>query len=113
MLFTDPCFLFLILPVVLTAYYCTPRAGKNYVLLAASILFYALGEGWSTFVVLASITINFFIGKWIESSPDRQAGKVALLVGVIVNLGLLCSFKYAAFLVENLNVVIVAVGGHS
>ena len=113
MLFTDPCFLFLLLPVILTAYYCTPRAGKNYVLLAASILFYALGEGWSTFVVLTSITINFFIGKWIEGSPDRQAGKMALGIGVFVNLALLCSFKYAAFLVQNLNYAIVAAGGHA
>src|SRR5271154_4361962 len=109
MLFTDPCFLFLLLPIILTAYYCTPRAGKNYVLLAASVLFYALGEGWSTFVVLASITINFFIGKWIEKSPNREAGKVALLIGVVINLGLLCSFKYPAFIVENLNGVLGAI----
>ncbi len=112
MLFTDPCFLFLLLPIFLTAYYCAPRAGKNYVLLAASVFFYALGEGWSTFVVLASIAINFFIGQWIERSPNREAGKVALLVGVIANLGLLCSFKCAGFIVENPNVVVPAMGIH-
>jgi alginate O-acetyltransferase complex protein AlgI len=112
MLFTDPCFLFLLLPIILTAYYLTPRAGKNYVLLGASILFYALGEGWSTFVVLASITINYFIGAWIGKSPTREAGKVALIIGLIVNLGLLCSFKYAAFLVQNLNFVLLAVSIH-
>ena len=88
MLFTDPCFLFLFLPVVLAVYYFTPRAGKNFVLLGASVLFYALGEGWSTFVVLASIVINFSIGHWIESLGDRRRSWGAITVGVAVNLAL-------------------------
>jgi alginate O-acetyltransferase complex protein AlgI len=109
MLFTDPCFLFLFLPVVLAVYYFTPRGGKNFVLLGASILFYALGEGWSTFVVLASIVINFFIGQWIEKRGDRQRSWGAIVTGVIVNLVLLSTFKYSAFLVENLNILLAAV----
>jgi alginate O-acetyltransferase complex protein AlgI len=112
MLFTDPCFLFFLLPVILTVYYVTPRAGKNYVLLAASVVFYALGEGWSTFVVIASICINFAIGSWIGDAPSKEAGRFPLLIGVIVNLALLCSFKYAAFIVLNINYVLAAVGGH-
>lgn len=112
MLFTDPCFLFLLLPIILTAYYCTPRAGKNYVLLAASVIFYSLGEGWSTFVVLASIIINFFIGKWIDSAPDHRRRKGALVAGVIINLGLLATFKYAAFIVQNISFFVVEFGGH-
>jgi alginate O-acetyltransferase complex protein AlgI len=109
MLFTDPCFLFLFLPVVLAVYYFTPRGGKNLVLLAASVLFYALGEGWSTFVVLASIVINYFIGQWIESEIGHGRSRSALATGVVVNLALLCAFKYSAFLVGNLNFLLVAV----
>jgi alginate O-acetyltransferase complex protein AlgI len=132
MLFTDPCFLFLFLPVVLAVYYFTPRAGKNFVLLGASVVFYALGEGWSTFAVLASIVINFIVGRWIESiaerrqssvaisagtepnelqysMEDRQRARFALAIGVIVNLGLLSTFKYCRFLVGNLNFLLVAV----
>ena len=112
MVFTDPCFLFLLLPVILAVYYCTPRAGKNYVLLAASIVFYALGEGVSTFVVLASIIINYFVGAWIDRQTDHQRRKGALIIGVIVNLVLLCIFKYAAFVVLNISAVVVALGGH-
>jgi alginate O-acetyltransferase complex protein AlgI len=112
MLFTDPCFLFLLLPVVLTVYYCTPRAGKNYVLLAASLIFYALGEGWSTFVVVASIAINFYIGTLIGAAPDQKSAKGAMVLGVVVNLTILCVFKYAAFVVRNINVPLVAMGLH-
>jgi alginate O-acetyltransferase complex protein AlgI len=113
MLFTDPCFLFLLLPVILAVYYCTPRAGKNYVLLGASIIFYALGEGVSTLVVLASIIINFFIGAWIDSQSDHQRRKVALTVGVIINLSILGVFKYLGFVVGNISSLIVALGGHA
>ena len=67
----------MLLPVILTVYYLTPRAGKNYVLLGASIIFYALGEGLSTFVILASIVINFLIGAWIDGTPDAKARKEA------------------------------------
>src|ERR1022692_2921592 len=111
--FTDPCFLFLLLPVILAAYYCTPAAGKNFVLLAGSLVFYALGEGWATFVVVASIAINFFLGQWIEKSGGREEARFPLAVGVFVNLFLLCVFKYIAFFVLNLNYLIVALGGHA
>lgn len=110
MLFTDPCFLFLLLPVVLTVYYLTPRAGKNYVLLGASLLFYSLGEGWSTFVVLASIAINFIIGKFIAGAPDQKQARNRMMLGVAINLGILCVFKYAAFFVSNVNLPLVAMG---
>ncbi len=136
MIFTDPCFLFLFLPVVLAVYYFTPRAGKNFVLLGASVIFYALGEGWSTFVVLASIVINFIIGHWIQSvldgararseeaegaetraivhSPDdRKRAWYAIAIGVFVNLLLLCVFKYLAFIVGNLNDLLVAMHVHA
>src|ERR1700722_9034983 len=108
MLFTDPCFLFLFLPVVLAVYYFTPRSGKNFVLLGASLIFYALGEGCSTFVVLASIVINFFFGRWIESEVSRGRSRRALAIGVFINLFLLCAFKYSAFLVGNLNFALAA-----
>ncbi len=103
MLFTDPCFLFLYLPVVLTIYYLTPRAGKNYVLLGGSILFYALGEGWSTAVVIASISINFILGKFIAGAPNDTEARNRAVIGVVVNLFILFVFKYAAFFVNNLN----------
>ena len=72
-----------------------------------------MGEGLSTFVVLASIVINFFIGAWIDGTADPKARKGALIIGVIINLALLCVFKYSAFVVQNISVVVVALGGHA
>ena len=45
MVFASPIFLFLFLPLVLTAYFALPRHWGNTALLVASIVFYVWGEG--------------------------------------------------------------------
>jgi alginate O-acetyltransferase complex protein AlgI len=109
MLFTDPCFLFLFLPILLGAYLVTPRRFKNLTLLIASVLFYSLSEGLSTFIVVFSIIFNFFVGVAIENAGDREKARGPLVFGIVVNLLLLCTFKYIHFLVANLDVVLAAV----
>jgi len=110
MLFTDPCFLFLFLPLMLAIYALTPRGGRNAVLVAGSVLFYALGEGFLTLIVLFSIGFNFVIGRWIEGAGGREAGRKPLIVGVIVNLALLITFKYLRFIVLSLDAVLAHAG---
>ena len=44
MLFSSNVFIFFFLPAVLLAYRAVPKAWKNHVLLAASLLFYFCGE---------------------------------------------------------------------
>lgn len=110
MLFTEPRFLFYFLPLVLAAYYLLPRAGKNALLLAASIWFYGVGEGFYTAVVVVSIVFNYFQGHFIDMKGDAAWRKQTLAFGIVCNLLLLVVFKYAAFVVENLNGVLAAVG---
>jgi alginate O-acetyltransferase complex protein AlgI len=103
MLFTDPCFLFLFLPLILGLYYLSPRGLKNAVLLAASLVFYGSGEGSYLLIILFSIAFNYFVGRWIGKRRAERLGKTALAIGLTVNLFLLSYFKYAAFLALNLN----------
>jgi alginate O-acetyltransferase complex protein AlgI len=67
MLFCEPTFLFVFLPVLLAVYYAVPPRAKNLVLTIASLLFYALGEwpflGW----LVASIAVNYWIALGIDS----------------------------------------------
>ncbi len=105
MLFTDPPFLFLFLPIVLGVYYLSPRWMKNLILLVFSILFYAVGEQYSTLVILFSIVFNYLVGLWIDRNRLRGSGQLAF--GITINLLLLISFKYAHFIVENLDVALV------
>jgi alginate O-acetyltransferase complex protein AlgI len=112
MLFTEPRFLFYFLPIVLAAYYLLPRAGKNALLLAASVWFYGIGEGYYTAVVMASIVFNYFQGHFIDMKDDPKWRKQTLAFGIFVNLLLLVVFKYAAFVVDNLNLVLAAASVH-
>lgn len=103
MIFSSLLFLFSFLPFVLIGNFLWRNIKwQNTLLFIASLYFYAWGEREKVFVMLASILVNFFIGKWIEKKEGRER-KVALFVGVVVNLGVLVYFKYSQFFVENIN----------
>ncbi|HLL77065.1 MAG TPA: MBOAT family O-acyltransferase [Pyrinomonadaceae bacterium] len=110
MLFTEPLFLFLFLPVLLALYYGLPRRLRNPLLLAASLLFYAFGAGGSTPVLLASILLNYLCGAALARPASGCGRKLVLWLGLAGNLALLGSFKYAGFFVNNLNLVAKAAG---
>lgn len=94
MTFSDLFFLYLFLPLTLLVYYLTPGTHrKNIVLLAASLLFYAMGQPvYLPLVVLLSYG-NFVMGKRIV--PGRRK---TLLIPLMVNIGVLALFKYLDFL---------------
>ena len=110
MVFSSTVFLFLYLPVVLGVYFLTPRKLKNLLLLTASLFFYAWGEGFFVGVMLASILVNYLVATQINRFRTTPKGKAFLLVAIIANLGLLILFKYANFLVENLNSLLAGLG---
>jgi alginate O-acetyltransferase complex protein AlgI len=58
MLFTEPLFLFLFLPVVLLVYYVSPARARNYVLIAASFVFYLAGERLFSWVLMLSVLLK-------------------------------------------------------
>lgn len=99
MLFSSLVFLFYFLPLVLLAYYFSPRLGRNAVLLFFSLLFYAWGGLGLTLLLITSVTINFFIAKQINRSVHA---KKWLVTGIIGNVLLLVIFKYTAFFVTNI-----------
>jgi alginate O-acetyltransferase complex protein AlgI len=101
MLFSSLVFLFLFLPLTLLLYYISPRAVKNYVLLACSLVFFAWGGVSLSAILICSIILNYFGGLLIEKYRDNSAGKFWLTVSVAINIGLLCVFKYGDFLVYN------------
>src|SRR6516225_4230689 len=98
MLFSSPIFLFLFLPIVLTVYLLLrhTKARNNWVLLM-SLAFYAWGEIGFIFLLLASTVVNYALGLWVDRSTGIASRKMAVTVAVIVNIGLLAFFKYADF----------------
>lgn len=105
MVFSSVTFLFVFLPVVLAVYYILPGRLRNTFLLLASLLFYYWGEPRFVFVMLASIVWNYLCGLMCGYLPERMRGlrKLALILAVAVNLGLLVYFKYADFIIGTIN----------
>jgi alginate O-acetyltransferase complex protein AlgI len=106
MLFSSPIFIFLFLPLVLTAHLLLPWRLKNGLLLVASLVFYAWGEGFYLWIMLFSITANYLFGLAIDGCTREDRARWWLAGAVITNLALLGWFKYANFAVENLNVLL-------
>ena len=108
MVFSTPLFLFCFLPIVLFLYYCSPVRLKNIVLLMASLFFYTWGEVFYVWIMIASILSNFIFGRWIaaQSAHLNRRRKILVLLGVLINLSLLCTFKYANFITDNVNFVL-------
>lgn len=108
MVFSSTIFLFIFLPLVLLAYLLFGRKLRNFILLSASLLFYAWGENVFVLLMLVSITLNYIFGLWIDKAQSKGGrGRTPLVLAVAANLGLLGFFKYANFLTANLNTVLV------
>ena len=107
MVFSSPVFLFLFLPLTLLAVWLFGRRGQNTVLLLASLLFYAWGEGAYVLLMLATVLVNHLCGLAIHRGvrPRLWVG-----VAVVLNLATLIAFKYANFLVDSLNAVTASFG---
>jgi len=106
MVFSSPIFLFGFLPIALLFYYLSPRLIKNLVLLLISLLFYAWGEVFYLGVMLTSIISNYFFGLLIYRFLDKpKLSRLYLTLGIIINIALLTSFKYANFITDNVNIL--------
>ena len=103
MVFSSIVFIFTFLPVVILACYLAPVKLRNFVLLLASLVFYAWGEPVYLFLMLYSILFNYVMGLDIAAKQEKgRTGRGSLALGVAVNLVLLGFFKYYGFLAQNL-----------
>lgn len=107
MLFSSITFLFIFLPLTLLLYYLVPFRMKNYVMLAASLIFYAWGEPVYIILMILSIILNYLCGQDIyEKRDNARAMKMSLMFGVIMNLLILGFFKYYGLLMDTINAIL-------
>ncbi|MBS5885581.1 MAG: MBOAT family O-acyltransferase [Clostridium sp.] len=104
MLFSSSVFIFIFLPLVLFLYYISGKKIRNYILLLASLIFYAWGGVNYLKILMVSILINYIFGLLIDKTVDRShLRKFILILGIILNLALLFYYKYYDFFIENIN----------
>lgn len=103
MVFSSITFLFYFLPITIAIYYIVPKKCKNIVLLLASLVFYFFGEPAYILLMISSILITYVFGRLIDKYQGTVYSKIFLIISIIISVGLLVYFKYANFLIENIN----------
>lgn len=108
MVFSTIEFLFQFLPLFLLGYYLTPTKYRNITLIIGSLIFYAIGSGWYTLLLLLSLFVNYGLSRFFSGSHSRdpQRSKQFFIIGLVYNFGMLVFFKYTNFLIENLNTLL-------
>ncbi len=103
MVFSSVLFLFRFFPLFFFLYYVLPGRMKNVILFLGSLFFYAWGEPVYVLLMLFSTVVDYTHGRLLERCRGKRAARWILLSSVVINLSVLCFFKYADFLVETVN----------
>lgn len=112
MVFSSALFLTLFLPLVLVSYSLVRENLRVYLLLAASLFFYAWGEPKAIFCMLAMIVVNYcaaiLIDKGVISFFGRNVTRFAsnksiLVTCILFDLSSLFFYKYLNFTILNVN----------
>jgi len=91
-------FLSCFLPLALVLHWVIPwMKGKNAVLLLVSLVFYAFSGLTGLLLLLGTAAINYLLGLALKT----KARKIAMITGVILNVGFLCAFKYLDFILAD------------
>ncbi len=101
MLFSSMTFVFLFLPIVLLLYLVSKKELHNFILLCASIIFYAWSAPRYLAIIFLIILVNYFGALIIDKNQQKK--KLYLIITISVNLCFLIYFKYFNFLIDNIN----------
>lgn len=108
MVFSSPEFLFLFLPLIVLGYYLLLRFQQTRAitafLFAASLLYYAYWRPENTWLILASIGVNYGLGQLIAQA-DRFR-RTLFAAGIALNLSALGYYKYTDFAISSLNTLL-------
>ena len=105
MVFSSLTFLYFFLPLSIVFYFAFKNIRvQNFILLLFSFIFYAWGEPVWVILLLFSGLLDYFNGLLIDKFRENKTIKLAaLLNSIVINLGLLATFKYADFIIQNTN----------
>jgi D-alanyl-lipoteichoic acid acyltransferase DltB (MBOAT superfamily) len=88
--------------VVYAAYRALPHRAQNIWLLAASYYFYASWDWRFLTLLLGSTIVDFLVGRYLGRTADPRRRRVALVLSLVFNLGMIGFFKYFEFFEESL-----------
>lgn len=97
--------------VCLLVYYLVPKKLQWIVLLGFSYLYYVSASAAATLFLVFSTLITYGCSLWIEHTNQvtedkkraKSNGKKILILGLVLNLGVLAVLKYSNFMIGNVN----------
>jgi alginate O-acetyltransferase complex protein AlgI len=110
MIFTELRFLGFFLLVFALHWSLPSRRARHALLLVASYTFYAAWDVRFLALILFSTTVDFCAGLLLERSTQPAGRKAIVALSLVVNLGLLGTFKYFNFFAESFAGLLRAVG---
>ena len=104
----------LFFPVVFIVYYLMPKKFQYLWLLVTSYFFYMCWNAKYALLLLASTAVTYIgaiLIDWVQVAVNDpwkkdKLKKAVVAVSVLINLGLLCFFKYGTWLLSNVNHVL-------
>lgn len=110
MLFNSPEFVFLFLPIAVTAYYSLRgQFGLNvglFSIVLSSILYYAWWNATYAALLVVWTFINAFVASLMLSHKIGKSKNLILVLGIMINLAVLGYFKYSLFFTENIGAIL-------
>ena len=99
-------FLLVFLPIVLILVAVArklpiPRA-PQVIVFVASMIFYSWSKPANLAYLLGSILVNWQLSQWISAASQGATRKRLLQLGLVLNIGFLCLFKYVNFLLTSI-----------
>ena len=110
MLFNSYIFIFLFFPLALAGYY-----GFNHLkqyklgmvwLIGMSMWFYGYNSVQYLFILVVSILLNYLLVESMSRVNSHRNRRLLMILGVLLNLGILFYYKYYDFFIENVNAVL-------
>ena len=96
------------LPVVLALYWALPRRGQNVLLVGAGYVFYGWEHPWFLLPLWGSTLVDYSCALGMERFPARR--RLVLVASISASVALLGTFKYAGFVLENVNALVTHFG---
>lgn len=90
-------------PIVVAIYFALPHRWRWAFLLAASYYFYMCWRVEYIFLIIASTLVDYYAGLMMGKIREKRKRKKYLVLSIVINLGLLFSFKYLNFFTTSVN----------
>ncbi len=97
-------------PCVCALFFLTRPSRRWLLLLLASYYFYASWKPGYLILIVVSTLVDYLAAKRMSGLPDRASRRPYLALSIVVNLGLLFTFKYFDFFASSLEGVVAASG---